>query len=81
MYRNGGDKESRTPDLLNAIETLYQLSYTPMIENALIISYLRRKVNPLFQLSHVRPDARSSRWLAIQHCAVSAQVNDFSAHD
>ena len=25
----GGDKGSRTPDLLNAIETLYQLSYIP----------------------------------------------------
>ena len=27
---DGGDKGSRTPDLLNAIETLYQLSYIPM---------------------------------------------------
>ena len=27
----GGDKGSRTPDLLNAIETLYQLSYIPII--------------------------------------------------
>ena len=27
---SGGDKGSRTPDLLNAIETLYQLSYIPM---------------------------------------------------
>ena len=26
---DGGDKGSRTPDLLNAIETLYQLSYIP----------------------------------------------------
>ncbi len=26
----GGDKGSRTPDLLNAIETLYQLSYIPV---------------------------------------------------
>ena len=25
----GGAKEGRTPDLLNAIQTLYQLSYTP----------------------------------------------------
>ena len=31
---NGGDKGSRTPDLLNAIETLYQLSYIPTeVEN------------------------------------------------
>ena len=31
-YRNlvdGGGMGSRTPDLLNAIQTLYQLSYTP----------------------------------------------------
>ena len=25
----GGDKGSRTPDLLNAIQALYQLSYAP----------------------------------------------------
>ena len=29
-FRDGGDKGSRTPDLLNAIETLYQLSYIPI---------------------------------------------------
>ena len=29
-FHGGGDKGSRTPDLLNAIETLYQLSYIPM---------------------------------------------------
>ena len=28
-HQSGGDKGSRTPDLLNAIETLYQLSYIP----------------------------------------------------
>ncbi len=27
---NGGAKEARTPDLLNAIQTLYQLSYDPI---------------------------------------------------
>ena len=26
----GGGKEIRTPDLLNAIQALYQLSYTPI---------------------------------------------------
>ena len=31
---NGGDKGSRTPDLLNAIETLYQLSYIPIYKPA-----------------------------------------------
>ena len=34
---DGGDKGSRTPDLLNAIETLYQLSYIPKKENAHIL--------------------------------------------
>lgn len=29
---NGGAKEARTPDLLNAIQTLYQLSYDPIHE-------------------------------------------------
>ena len=33
----GGGKESRTPDLLNAIQTLYQLSYTP--EKGMTIRY------------------------------------------
>ena len=42
---NGGDKGSRTPDLLNAIETLYQLSYIPNKEVARIISYRRAVVN------------------------------------
>ena len=31
----GGGKGSRTPDLLNAIQALYQLSYTPTIKKAL----------------------------------------------
>ena len=28
--RDGGAKEARTPDLLNAIQALYQLSYDPI---------------------------------------------------
>ena len=31
----GGDKRDRTADLLNAIQTLSQLSYTPMEPEAL----------------------------------------------
>ena len=38
---DGGDKGSRTPDLLNAIETLYQLSYIPKKENACMLSKYR----------------------------------------
>ena len=30
--KDGGAKEARTPDLLNAIQTLYQLSYDPIHE-------------------------------------------------
>jgi hypothetical protein len=30
--KTGGAKEARTPDLLNAIQTLYQLSYDPIHE-------------------------------------------------
>ena len=30
---SGGAKEARTPDLLNAIQTLYQLSYDPIHTN------------------------------------------------
>ncbi len=39
-HKNGGAKEGRTPDLLNAIQALYQLSYSPTdVENALNLSY------------------------------------------
>jgi hypothetical protein len=34
MQKNGGAKGSRTPDLLNAIQALYQLSYGPNTGNA-----------------------------------------------
>ena len=37
----GGDKGSRTPDLLNAIETLYQLSYIPVVKTANSIPHPR----------------------------------------
>ena len=30
LKMDGGAKEARTPDLLNAIQTLYQLSYDPI---------------------------------------------------
>ena len=35
-FTDGGDKGSRTPDLLNAIEALYQLSYIPIRERAIL---------------------------------------------
>jgi hypothetical protein len=43
---SGGDKEDRTPDLLNAIQALSQLSYTP--ENAHYNSKYNRKCQGLF---------------------------------
>ena len=33
---DGGGMGSRTPDLLNAIQTLYQLSYTPKRDGKMI---------------------------------------------
>jgi|GEM_PF-3827188 len=33
LKMDGGAKEARTPDLLNAIQTLYQLSYDPIQKN------------------------------------------------
>jgi hypothetical protein len=32
LAKDGGAKEGRTPDLLNAIQALYQLSYDPIHE-------------------------------------------------
>ena len=40
----GGGKGNRTPDLLNAIQTLSQLSYTPVIILSLCISVARSSV-------------------------------------
>ena len=40
VFTDGGDKGSRTPDLLNAIETLYQLSYIPMNQKRGILSHI-----------------------------------------
>ena len=37
---DGGDKGSRTPDLLNAIETLYQLSYIPSKKKWRVLSHI-----------------------------------------
>ena len=33
LWTDGGDKGSRTPDLLHAKQALYQLSYIPMCES------------------------------------------------
>jgi hypothetical protein len=32
MWKDGGAEGVRTPDLLNAIQALYQLSYDPILE-------------------------------------------------
>ena len=41
-FLHGGGKGSRTHDLLNAIQTLYQLSYTPSIISLVHRSSRRR---------------------------------------
>ena len=54
---HGGDKRDRTADLLNAIQALSQLSYTPIknrrsrmisLNARVIIAELTEKVNPIF---------------------------------
>ena len=47
---SGGDKGSRTPDLLNAIETLYQLSYIPVVKTANSIPNPRAGCKPQIQI-------------------------------
>ena len=42
-FQDGGAKEARTPDLLNAIQTLYQLSYDPIPKRAANLSFLTGK--------------------------------------
>ncbi len=41
--RYGGAKEARTPDLLNAIQALYQLSYDPNQKRSGNLYFPRRK--------------------------------------
>ena len=43
----GGAKGSRTPDLLNAIQTRYQLRYNPI--NEFLIFCFREKEQPALQ--------------------------------
>ena len=50
-FSSGGDKGSRTPDLLNAIETLYQLSYIPKWRKRRILSHIRRRMSIGFRLN------------------------------
>ena len=59
---NGGDKGSRTPDLLNAIETLYQLSYIPKrcVKTVHIISYIPSLVNTEFYFIFTSANAEGS---------------------
>ncbi len=44
----GGDKRARTADLLNAIQALSQLSYTPILFAEQIIAYLFLLCKPKF---------------------------------
>ena len=41
LWADGGDKGSRTPDLLHAKQALYQLSYIPMCESYYSMSELK----------------------------------------
>ena len=62
---DGGDKGSRTPDLLNAIETLYQLSYIPKKENACMLSKYRGECKRFllkFFLGRSSPGTLNLKW-------------------
>ena len=48
---HGGAREARTPDLLNAIQTLYQLSYDPVRKRSANVIFLRHK-SKHFRLRH-----------------------------
>ena len=76
MYADGGAKGIRTPDLLNAIQTLYQLSYDPIRSGAetvetlgaLVKNYLSkrkagRRIFGFKPLAHGRP--RSGKRLCL----------------
>ena len=72
LYTLGGDKRDRTADLLNAIQALSQLSYTPIFccvsaADLLNIAEGRQNVNPIFQKSPKNfssPETRQSLRLA-----------------
>jgi hypothetical protein len=48
--RYGGAKEARTPDLLNAIQALYQLSYDPIHETEPQFIFFSRQVKAFCRL-------------------------------
>ena len=59
----GGDKRDRTADLLNAIQALSQLSYTPIFgslsDSFCIIAHLQKKSIPFFKkYRHLIPGCR-----------------------
>lgn len=45
FFKSGGAKGNRTPDLLNAIQTLSQLSYGPFIKGIYPVNYKKSIVN------------------------------------
>ncbi len=66
MVELGGDKGSRTPDLLNAIETLYQLSYIPTRDFERIVYHiLGCEVNRKVQLFSPRAGDRAALGAAL----------------
>src|SRR4029078_1787298 len=52
-YLEGGDKGDRTPDLVNAIHALSQLSYIPVLRSGFL----------LVGLGGVKPRGRLGRWV------------------
>src|SRR6185436_7689782 len=62
---DGGAKGIRTPDLLNAIQTLFQLSYSPIAEGGV---YQATPLLPIGSAPFGRPSRGGSRRV-LAHCA------------
>jgi hypothetical protein len=57
---DGGAKEARTPDLLNAIQTLYQLSYDPIHKTVCNFNFFALQVNPFPPVKWIEPARQNS---------------------
>jgi len=57
IVSHGGAREARTPDLLNAIQTLYQLSYDPVRKRTVNLKFFRRKSKHFRRRAKISGDA------------------------
>ncbi len=62
LRANGGDKRDRTADLLNAIQALSQLSYTPMTLTIIAQTEINVKKNFFFFLKNKKRLTKMGIW-------------------